>query len=240
MFKKAILISSLVTALIVIGMGLYVFRPWADHQGWRLFHQANPFIGRVHTHSNWDLVSPYRTLTASERPRNYERALADLSEISYEFGGNVYTAADYFARANLVGLMVLYDGKVVAEKYDQGVTKDTTYMVMSSTKSFTATMVGMALKDGVIEDLYDKVEKYAPQYDGTAYGETPIKHLLMMSSGIAFYHPSSMTPNRRDLYFDLWIRRQSFDQKTANWEGALNLVKSSFIWLPIRTYSQES
>jgi len=235
MFKKAIFISSLLMALIVIGMGLYVFRPWADHQGWRLFHQANPFITRVHTHSNWDLVSPYRTLTASERPRDYKRALADLTEITYEFGGNVYTAADYFARANLVGLMVLYDGKVVTEKYDQGVSKDTTYMVMSSTKSFTATMVGMAHKDGVIEDLYDKVEKYAPQYEGTAYGDTPIKHLLMMSSGIAFYHPSSMTPNRRDLYFDLWIRRQSFDLKTAELERRAESGQE-FIYLATDTH----
>jgi CubicO group peptidase (beta-lactamase class C family) len=202
--------------IIVVGVSLYVFRPWADHQGWRLFHKNNPFITRVHTQSNWDLVSPYVVLKASDSPRQYQRKLTKLSDITYEYDGATYTAEDYFRKANLVGLMVLYDNKIVVENYDQGVDADTTYMIMSSTKSFTSTMVGIAVKDGVIENLDDRVEKYAPQYKGTAYGETPIKHVLMMSSGIDFSHINAYAPNGRvRLYFDLWVRRMSFDKKTA-------------------------
>ena len=50
---------------------------------------------------------------------------------------------------------MLFDNKVVVENYDQGVKEDTTYMIMSSTKSFTATMVGIAVADGKIESLDD-------------------------------------------------------------------------------------
>lgn len=227
--------TSIILAALAVSLALFVFRPWADHQGWRLFHQANPFITRIHTHSNWDLVSPYVTLKASENPRQYERDLVDLAEINYVYDGVTYTAEDYFDKANLVGFMVLHDGKVIAEKYDQGVNSETTYMVMSSTKSFTSTLVGMALHEGKIESLDDRVEKYAEQYAGTAYGETPIKHLLTMSSGINFFHPSGLSPNRRDLYFDLYVRRMSFDDRTAAFTRRAEPGKE-FIYLATDTH----
>ncbi len=215
MVKKLLKIFFGMCLVALISAALFVFRPWADHQGWRLFHQANPFITRIHTHSNWHLVSPYVVLKAPKESRRYVRELVDLTDITYTHEGATYTAQDYFNKANLVGLMVLHDGKVVVENYAQGVTPSTTYMLMSSTKSFTATLVGMALHEGKIESLDDPVEKYATQYAGSAYGETPIRHLLMMASGINFYHPSEYSPNRRDLYFDLWVRRKSFDEETA-------------------------
>lgn len=175
-----------------------------------MFHQGNPFLDRIYTQSNWHLVSPYVVLKASDNPRQYERDLTKLGDITYEYEGETYSAEDYFSKANLVGLMVLHDNKVVAEKYDQGVMEDTTYMIMSSTKSFTSTMVGIAVADGKIENLDDPVEKYAIQFKGTAYGETPIRHVLMMSSGIDFFHYNH-SPNRARMMFDIFVRRMSFD-----------------------------
>jgi CubicO group peptidase (beta-lactamase class C family) len=87
-------------------------------------------------------------------------------------------------------------------------------MIMSSTKSFTSTMVGIAVKEGMIESLDDRVDKYTEQFKGTAYGETPIKHVLMMSSGIDFFHHKGK-PNRANLMFDVFVRRMSFDNKIA-------------------------
>ena len=213
-FLKAISLAILVLAL---GVALYFFRPWADHQGWRMFHKANPFLERVYTQSNWHLVSPYAVLKAPDNPRQYVRDLTELNDITYEYEGETYTAADYFDRANLVGLMVLFDDRVVVENYDQGVTEDTTYMIMSSTKSFTATMVGIAVADGKIESLDDPVEKYATQFEGTAYGETPIRHVLMMSSGINFFHYNH-SPNRGRMMFDIYVRRMSFDGLIKDFE----------------------
>ena len=210
MLKKIIKYSSCAVLLCIVGVALYFFRPWADHQGWRMFHKANPFLERVHTQSNWHLLSPYALLKAPDNPRQYERDLIDLKAITYEYEGETYTAEHYFKKQNIIGLMILDDSKVVVEKYDQGITADTTYMIMSSTKSFTATMVGIALKDGKIESLDDPVEKYATQFAGTAYGETPIRHVLMMSSGINFFHYNH-SPNRGRMMFDIFVRRMSFD-----------------------------
>ncbi len=182
-----------------------------------MFFKANPFLERVHTQSNWHLLSPHAALKASDNPRQYDRALSKLSDITYEFEGITYTAEDYYKKQNLVGLMVLHDNKVIVEKYDQGVNADTTYMIQSSAKSFTATMVGIALKDGKIESLDDRVDKYAPNLKGTAYGETLIRHALMMSSGMNFFHHKKR-PNLASLVFDLYIRRMSYDDKVEKME----------------------
>jgi CubicO group peptidase (beta-lactamase class C family) len=68
----------------------------------------------------------------------------------------------------------------------------------------------MGVHDGKIRSLDDKVEEYAPQFAGTAYGETPIRHVLMMSSGIDFFHERGT-----DMYWDIMHDRQDFDKWVA-------------------------
>ncbi len=82
MVKKLLKIFFGMCLVALISAALFVFRPWADHQGWRLFHQANPFITRIHTHSNWHLVSPYVVLKAPKESRRYVRELVDLTDIT--------------------------------------------------------------------------------------------------------------------------------------------------------------
>ena len=105
--------------------------------------------------------------------------------------------------------MVLYDGKVRFEYYGKGINVDTRYHLWSATKSFTSTLMGMALYEGKIVSLDDKVEQYATQFKGTAYGETSLRHVLMMSSGIDFYHHKGK-PNRNDMYWDVVQKGENY------------------------------
>jgi len=215
LIKKILKWLSFTLLIFIIGIALYILRPWNEKQGWRFYTGVNPFTERGEAFMNWDKVSKQVYLTASDNPRNYERKLNDLSSIIYSFNGKSYTAADYFKKANLTGLMVLYDNKVVVENYREDMTKETTYHIWSATKSFTATMIGIALQEGKIESLNDRVDKYATQFKETAYGETSIKHLLMMSSGIDFTHGKKGIYTRKKLYFDLMIKGKSFDDWVA-------------------------
>jgi CubicO group peptidase (beta-lactamase class C family) len=47
-------------------------------------------------------------------------------------------------------------------------------------------LVGIAVADGKIRSLDDPAELYVPALKGSPYGETPIRHLLTMSSGVKF------------------------------------------------------
>lgn len=214
MFKKILKFVSCTLLIFLISSALYIFKPWADAQGWRFYSGLNPFAERGKVFSNWQTVSDQAHLTASNNPRQYDRVLTDLNSITYEYNGETYTAGDYFKKAKLTGLMVLADNKIVVENYREDLNKNTTYHLWSASKSYTATVVGIAVKEGRIESLNDRVEKYAPQFKGTAYGETSIKHVLMMSSGIDFTHGKGKH-NRTGLYFDLMIRGKSFDEWVA-------------------------
>ena len=47
-------------------------------------------------------------------------------------------------------------------------------------------LVGIALSEGKLQSLGDRAEKYVTELEGSPYGETAIRHLLTMSSGVRF------------------------------------------------------
>jgi CubicO group peptidase (beta-lactamase class C family) len=189
-------------------------KPWDDLQSWRFF-LTQPVVGwRADIFTNWELIQPVAELRASTKPRVYKRDLNSPDTVSYSLDGKSIPLSDYLDRANISGLMVLHDGVIKMEYYAHGLNAESRCHLWSASKSFTSTLVAMGVHDGKIKSLDDKVEKYAPQFAGTAYGETPIRHVLMMSSGIDFFHDKG-TPNRVDMYWDIMHDRQDFDKWVA-------------------------
>ena len=56
----------------------------------------------------------------------------------------------------------------------------------SMAKTIVGMLVGVALAEGRIKSLDDRAEQYVAELNGTPYGETPLRHLLPMSSGVQF------------------------------------------------------
>jgi CubicO group peptidase (beta-lactamase class C family) len=204
----AILLPAAITATILFT------KPWDDLQSWRFF-LTQPVVGwRADIFTNWGVIQPLAELRASTQPRVFERDLNSKDAVSYSLDGKSIPLSDYLDRANISGLMVLHDGVIKMEYYAQGLNPESRNHIWSASKSFTSTLVAMGVYDGKINSLDDKVEKYAPQFAGTAYGETPIRHMLMMSSGIDFFHGKG-TPNRTDMYWDIIQDREDFDEWAA-------------------------
>jgi CubicO group peptidase (beta-lactamase class C family) len=86
------------------------------------------------------------------------------------------------------GLLVIKNGYLVAEKYYNGYNRHTAHQIWSDTKSFMSAMVGIALRDGLIESIDKKVMDYFPEYryEGmdSRFFDITIKHLLTMRMGI--------------------------------------------------------
>ncbi len=53
-------------------------------------------------------------------------------------------------------------------------------------KTITATLIGVAVSEGAIKSVDDTPDIYVPGFKGTEYGQTPIRDLLHMSSGVEF------------------------------------------------------
>ncbi len=75
---------------------------------------------------------------------------------------------------------------MLAERYQYDRTAAHRFISHSMAKSIVSLAVGMALAEGKIASLDDTVAKYVPKLAGNPYGETSIRNILRMSSGVPF------------------------------------------------------
>src|SRR5436190_18232252 len=105
-------------------------------------------------------------------------------KIDFIAGGQTYDLDSYMKSVNASGVLVLKDGKIVLERYGLGRTADDRWTSFSVAKSVTATLVGVAIKDGSIKSLTDPVTRYIPELKGSAYESVTVRDLLTMTSGV--------------------------------------------------------
>jgi CubicO group peptidase (beta-lactamase class C family) len=139
---------------------------------------------RVGSFSHLDRILPHNTLKMSA-PSKLEPA-ARARPITYQFQKRTLTISDFLDRQRISGLMVIKDGQVLAEHYQYDRNARHRLVSHSMAKSITSIAIGLALADGKIRSLDDKVTAYVPALVGSAYGETTIRNILRMSSGVKF------------------------------------------------------
>lgn len=137
----------------------------------------------VNTLRNTDRLFPTRTVARGAKvfPLPVGKPLPD---VRFVVGGNTYDLADYVALNRVSGFLVIKDGRIALEQYRLGNTAKTRWVSMSVAKSFTASLVGAAIKDGHINSLDDQVPDYLPELRGSAYDGVSIRNLLEMASGV--------------------------------------------------------
>jgi CubicO group peptidase (beta-lactamase class C family) len=215
MMKRILKVILTSLALLVVAISLWFFRPWSEHQSWRWYTLAleGP---RAELFTHWEVIQPHSQLPASSTPAVFERRLTSVDGVTYEFEGQTHPLSDYLEKANVTGFLVLAADRVRLEYYAKGLSAQSRNQIWSATKSFTSTLVGMALHEGKITSLDDPIKKYAPQFEGTAYGDASIRHVMMMSSGIDYFHFKG-SPDRNDMYSAIMQNGEDFD----HWAGAL-------------------
>ncbi len=95
-------------------------------------------------------------------------------------------------------IVVLQDGKFIAEKYAQNITAQTPLLGWSMTKSVTNAMVGILVKDGKLD-----IKKPAPinEWKNDSRKKITIDHLLRMSSGLDFAEVYDAPGDATDMLF---------------------------------------
>ena len=128
----------------------------------------------VGTLSHMDEVVPARKV-AHGAPRELKRA---------EKPG--IDADAYMAKNRNSGLMVIKDGAVLAERYNYDRKPTDRFQSYSMAKTVVAMLLGIALNEQKIKSIDDLAQQYVPALKGHPYGETKLKDLLTMSSGVEF------------------------------------------------------
>ena len=92
----------------------------------------------------------------------------------------------YLERNPATGLIIAQGDTLLMERYQYGRHERHRFTSFSMAKTVIAMLVGIALEEGLIRSLDDPAQVYQPALAGTAYGQTPLRHLLTMSSGVRF------------------------------------------------------
>ena len=140
---------------------------------------------RVGSFSNLDRIFPHNTLKRSPAPSILKSA-AKPPRITYKFNDRTLTLEDFLNRQRITGLMIIKDGEILAEHYQYDRAPQHRLVSHSMAKSIVSLAIGMALAEKKIRSLDDKAATYVPQLAGSAYGETSIRNLLRMASGVRF------------------------------------------------------
>jgi CubicO group peptidase (beta-lactamase class C family) len=130
----------------------------------------------VETWSRMDEFHAARGIRKADAPRelkkNADRELEPLVQAFLDAHPNT-------------GLLVLKGDTILAERYQYGRTDGHRFASASVAKTVLGMLVGIAVHENKLS-LDDRADRYVPGLKGHPYGETTIRHLLTMSSGMAF------------------------------------------------------
>jgi CubicO group peptidase (beta-lactamase class C family) len=154
----------------------------------------------VNTFRNIHRLFPTRTVARAFSPVPLPPAATPLSTVVFVDRGTRYDLEDYLELNRVAALLVLQNGRVKLERYRFGNSARTRWMSMSIAKSITSTVIGAALKQGLIGNLSDPVTRYVPSLVGSAYDDVSIRDVLMMASGVRWTETyTDATSDRRRL-----------------------------------------
>lgn len=220
-FLVAIGLALAIAIAAPMALVVWIAEPWSDQRPMKTWVETirieafgdEDREGLAEIFRNWGQGPPFSVLIAAPRPHEFPRRI-EVLDVRYELDGEFHPLSEYLERARVQGILALHGGEVVFERYLGETGPESRYHLWSASKSFTGTIIGMALHEGVIESLDDPVEKYAPQFAGTAYGESSIRHVMMMSSGVDFFHLKGF-PERNWMYLRVFRLQQNLDDFAA-------------------------
>jgi CubicO group peptidase (beta-lactamase class C family) len=153
---------------------------WWERQGDLIMRR--PFNEWTFTHLNWLLPSEIVTRGGAPAPLPGESHPLDLT---YRFENTEYTLDDLHKRTHSTSFLVMHRGRIVHEIYPGAFARRSSrFQLFSVTKSVTSMLFGIALDEGSIASLDDKVSDYRHDFAGTAYDGPRLADLLNMSSGV--------------------------------------------------------
>jgi CubicO group peptidase (beta-lactamase class C family) len=95
---------------------------------------------------------------------------------------------EYLEAAETYAFLVLRGDDLIYEGYFNGAAREDLHTSFSVAKSFTATLVGIALGEGHFSGLDDPITDYLPELAerDPRFGDITLRHLITMSAGMRF------------------------------------------------------
>jgi hypothetical protein len=143
------------------------FNNWAFHHVREIVPTANIYHG----------AGPVMPLPAST---------VSLPNLTFRgLRGRDWTLDEMLQSSDTDGFLVLKSGKIVTERYFNGLTPETPHIIFSVSKSFTGSLAGILVQQGKL-DPDAPVTRYIPEAKSSAYGDATVRQVLDMTVSIDF------------------------------------------------------
>lgn len=133
-----------------------------------------------------ELIASAEIANAPASVRELPPQPGDLGRVQVEESDGRKISFDAFLeRSHTDGIVVLHKGRMIFERYANGMSVETPHILMSVSKSMLGLLAGTLVQRGEV-DLDRPVGDLVPEVARTAYRDASLRHLLDMRSGIAF------------------------------------------------------
>jgi CubicO group peptidase (beta-lactamase class C family) len=92
----------------------------------------------------------------------------------------------FLAQNRNTGLLILHGDTILAERYQYARKAADRFASASMAKTVLAMLIGIAISEKKISSIDDRADQYVAELQGHPYGETSLRNLLTMSSGVKF------------------------------------------------------
>jgi CubicO group peptidase (beta-lactamase class C family) len=137
--------------------------------------------------NKWAFQHVREIVPSADIPNDPDHVWA-LSEAPADLGGlsiDGKSFDDFLGATDTDGLVILHRGRIVAERYGNGMTAQTPHILMSVSKSMLG-LTAAILKGRGLLDTEAAVSSLVPEVGDTAWRDAKIAHLLDMRAGIHF------------------------------------------------------
>ncbi|GAA6133823.1 serine hydrolase [Oceaniserpentilla sp. 4NH20-0058] len=155
-----------------------------------------------------DRIFNSNPIAASTNPVPFSLSQKPIADM-YRFKGKQYSVNEFLQRSETTGFLVIQNDQIIHERYFKDYDAHDRVTSFSVAKSFIATLVGIALDDGLIQSLSDPITTYVPELKESGFHQVPIVDILQMSSGIDFSEHYDDTSTDAYTIYDkmfIWLR----------------------------------
>jgi len=171
------------TLVLLLGIGSAIFHKRLIRL-YRVIHLFDQDV-IVENFRNMDGIFGTRTVHKADQATTFEKDPQPLPK-AFTYKGQEIDLPQFLKDQYTTGMIVIKDNKIAFEKYWLGNDDKSVVISWSVAKSMISALIGIAMDEGLIRDVYDPVTDYVSFLKGTGYDNVPIKHVLQMSSGIGF------------------------------------------------------
>jgi CubicO group peptidase (beta-lactamase class C family) len=180
------MVKKILLALLLI---ILVFSLYNWNKVYRLYKVLTLFEAENISENFRSMTSffPYNSAKASENPYLFPVSTTRISLPNQFFAGDsLINTKDFLDFTLTDGFMILSNDTIVYESYSNGFIETDLHISWSMSKSVISALFGIAISEGKIGSIEEKVTDYLPELTGTGYDDVRIKDVLQMSSGVGF------------------------------------------------------